>query len=737
MDTFIGTVERVTYQNPDNDYRVLRVMPERKMPAFESREGLVTVVGIIPIMGLGETAEFTGKWVDDSRYGIQMRVERARPTIPTTEQGITRYLASGIVPGIGPKTAEKIVNHFGAETINILNQEPGRLSEVPRLKASLAEKLAAAWAENFETRQVMIYLQSYGVSSRMASRIFEEYKGETIERVQENPYTLAEDVFGIGFIRADGIALNMGTPRNAPARLESGLSYVLGQLSNEGHTYAPREMLIEKACELLQVEDRAEVEAALDTQCKRLVLMREQVRLDDGTVHDAIYLRRTYNDETDAALNMKKMINERSDKSKKVSLLNWTEYMKKLTEHDNFLTPTQQGAIKSAFTSKISVLTGGPGTGKTTTIDKLIEALNDQDWVFYLAAPTGRAAKRLSEATDCDAVTIHRLLGFNSDGYFEYNENSKLKLDMLIIDEASMLDMALFAALMRAMPEEAHLVLVGDIDQLPSVGAGNVLRDIINSGMASVTRLEQIFRQQEQSHIVVNAHRINSGEAPHMHNQSEDFFFFNEEEPVKAAALVVDIVKNRLPEKFDVDPMKEVQVIAPMYRGPAGVNALNDALQAALNASEGRMADKKIGGVTYRVGDKVMQTRNNYDKEVFNGDIGIIRAIDNFENTIIIRMGDRTLEYTEIDVQEQIMHAYCISTHRSQGSEYPVVVMPLLTQHYMMLQRNLLYTAITRARRMVVLVGSRRAVHLAVKNNKVAERYSGLQPRLRAYVLGR
>jgi exodeoxyribonuclease V alpha subunit len=394
------------------------------------------------------------------------------------------------------------------------------------------------------------------------------------------------------------------------------------------------------------------------------------------------------------------------------------------------LTDQQQGAVKAALTNKVSVLTGGPGTGKTTTLRMVIRALEDLDFTFALASPTGRAAKRLSEATEHPASTIHRLLGYVPGEGFVYDEDNPLDVDMLIVDETSMLDLLLFFDLLKALRPETHLMLVGDVDQLPSVGAGNVLRDVINSGVAHVTRLKVIFRQNEASHIVVNAHRINAGDAPFMDNNSADFYFFGKEDPVEAAELLVDIVNKRLPEKFGVDPIEDVQVIAPMYRGPIGVHALNEALQKTLNGDK-RLAEKQLGGRTFRAGDKVMQTRNNYDKEVFNGDIGRIQGID-FDDASMEVVFDGRYVYYEFSEAEELIHAYCISTHRSQGSEYPVVVMPLMTQHYMMLQRNLLYTAVTRAKKLVVLVGSRKAVHMAVQNNKVAERYSGLLQRLRA-----
>jgi exodeoxyribonuclease V alpha subunit len=734
VETLKGTVERITYYNEANGYTVLKIMPDRKYPDAAARDGTVAVVGVFSEIGVGEAVEFTGAWIEDQRYGRQFRAESFKPVPPTTENGIIAYLSSGLVKGIGERTAEKIVKHFGLKTLDILDHSPERLSEVPGLKKDLADKLAKAWADNQSVRQTMIFLQGYGVTSKMAVKIYEYYGARTIPVVQEDPYTLASEVYGIGFIKADAIALSMGTPPDAETRIRAGLSYALDQLSKEGHTYAPREVLVAKAGELLRVENPALIMKVLDAELAKterpsLIADNSVTSKDPGA--EAIYLVDYHEAECDAAGRLKKMNRTLSKITDAAQDIDWPSFLYELAQGNNVeLTEQQQGAVKAALTNKVTVLTGGPGTGKTTTLKMVIHALQELDFSFALASPTGRAAKRLSEATSCEASTIHRLLGFvPTENKFLHNENNPLKIDMLIVDESSMIDLLLFDDLLRALKPETHLMLVGDVDQLPSVGAGNVLRDVIESGVAHVTRLELIFRQREDSHIVVNAHRINHGEAPFMDNKSTDFFFFVEEDPAKAAELVVDVVKNRLPNKFGVDPLEEVQVIAPMYRGPGGVNALNEALQKTLNGDK-RYAEKQLGGRLFRVGDKVLQTRNNYDLEVFNGDIGRITAIDFDDQLFEVVMDGRYVFYEWQQAQDELMHAYCISTHRSQGSEYPVVVMPLLTQHYMMLQRNLLYTAVTRAKRIVVLVGSRRAVHIAVGNDKVARRYSGLQARL-------
>lgn len=728
MTTFTGTVERITYYNDENGYSVIRVMPDQTLSGYTARDGTVTVVGTMPELHPGEHVEFTGEWVEDPRYGSQMRVERVAPILPSSREGIMRYLSSGIVKGIGPRRAELIVDHFGDATLDILNREPQRLTEVPQIKTSLAEQLARAWQENAAVRQTMIFLQGYGISIRMANRIYDYYGPATIQRVQADPYLLADDIYGIGFIRADQIARSMGLPEDSPERIRAGLHYALNRLSSDGHTYAPRRLLLDTATELLRIDNPTRLTAVLDGQIAGRKLIADSVEHKGETI-EAIYLTSFYHAELDASDKLRTLVNSQSPMQKNAQKRDWPAFLAEIARHNQVeLTAQQQSAVQAALQSKVSVLTGGPGTGKTTTLQMVISALEDGKHRYALASPTGRAAKRLSEATNREAFTIHRLLGYSPADGFAYNEDYPLKVDMLIVDEASMIDLWLFNHLLKALPDTCHLMLVGDIDQLPSVGAGNVLRDVIDCGLVYVTRLETIFRQSETSHIVLNAHRVNQGDAPHMDNRSTDFYFFGEDDPFRAAELTVDVVVNRLPDKFGVDPVEEVQVIAPMYRGPSGVDALNRRLQEVLNGSQ-RLASRKVGERMFRVGDKVMQTRNDYEREIFNGDIGRVYGIDHEENTIIVTIDGR-LVYYDFTAADELIHAYCISTHRSQGSEYPVVVLPLLTQHYMMLQRNLLYTAITRARKMVVIVGSRRAVHLAVKNNKVAERYSGLLSRL-------
>jgi exodeoxyribonuclease V alpha subunit len=727
MESLNGTIERVTYFNPENGYSVIKIIPDGVVKTDAvARDGTVAVVGSMPELNPGESAQFSGEWIEDPRYGRQFRAEMVTPIVPTSAKGIANYLSSGIVRGIGPRTAERIVDYFGEDTLKILDNEPERLSEI--IKPSLAKSLAVAWAENQTSRQVMVFLQGYGVTSKMARRIHDQFGSMTVQVVQDDPYVLADEVFGIGFIKADQIALNMGIEPDSPKRMRAGLSYALNYLSNEGHVYVPLPQLLDTTTELLRIERSDTLKTVLDQQILAADLISDPNIT--GGIDPAIYLPMYHRAETNAAEHLRKLGNTPSRLTQQAGEINWPRFLADLLGNSEIdLTDQQQGAVRAAFTHKVSVLTGGPGTGKTTTLKMVIEALASLDYTFALCSPTGRAARRLAEATGREASTIHRLLGYSPSEGFVRDDDNPLDIDMLVVDESSMIDLLLFNHLLGALKPETHLLLVGDIDQLPSVGAGNVLRDVIDSGIAYVTRLEAIFRQSEDSYIVMNAHRINMGEMPLTDNKSLDFYFFGEDDAAQAAALVVDIVQHRLPEKFGFDPVNDVQVIAPMYRGPVGVTNLNDSLQVALNGDP-RVAQKRVGNRLFRAGDKVMQTRNNYEKDVFNGDIGRIHAIDETGGGFEVVLDDRFLYYEWMEA-EDLMHAYCISTHRSQGSEYPVVVMPLMTQHYMMLQRNLLYTAITRAKQMVVLVGTRRAIGMAVNNNKVAERYSGLVTRLR------
>ena len=725
-----GSIERVTFFSEETGYSVLKVKPEGRYPQAQARDGTIAVVGSMPRMNEGEAAQFVGDWVTHPQYGLQFQAQQAIPLPPQTSKGIINYLASGIVKGIGPATAERIVTQLGERAIEILDSDPKRIYEVRGIKRQLADKLIEIWAENRAMRNVMIYLQGLGISARIAKRIYERYGAKTQYVVEHNPYQLADDVTMIGFRKADQIADNMGIGRGDINRLRAGLLYALNELAREGHTYSPRAMLMDKAAELLRVDNYGDLERALDEQIELRQLRMDTLPIG-GQGIDAIYLPNFHHAEVESADLMRALATTGSRIKGDHARTKWDAFLKELSgRSDVSLSPTQQSAVRAALTSKLSVLTGGPGTGKTTTLQMLIHALDKKPYKYSLASPTGRAAKRLSEATGKDASTIHRLLVFSPDtGGFEHDEEDPLDAEMVVIDEASMLDLRLFHSLLRALKPSAHLLLVGDIDQLPSVGAGNVLRDVINGGIAEVTRLQQIFRQDDSSHIVSNAHSINEGRLPYTRNESSDFFFFNIADPDQVAEQIVQLTRDKLPARWGLDAVRDIQVIAPMYRGAAGVHNLNARLQAELNG-DARVAELQLGNRVYRVGDKVMQTRNNYEKDVFNGDIGFVHSIDRFDKSAQIAMDGRLVSYEAMDLDD-LMHAYCISTHRSQGSEYPAVVMPVLTQHWMMLQRNLLYTAITRAKRLVVLVGTRQALKTAVDNNKVAQRHSGLAARLR------
>lgn len=734
-DSLYGVIDHITYHNQDNDYQVVQVIPDREYPDAEDANGAVTVVGIMPPLNLGESANFTGTWVENPQYGRQFKATTVIPAPPNSEAGVVRYLADKVY-GVGDVTAQKIYDHFGENTMQILDDDPEQVRTVPGLKPHIAENVIKTWAEDRVQRRVMVYLQSFGISARMARRIFAHYGADTIKVLEADPYKLADEIDGIGFKTADDIARRFGIAPNAPQRLRAGLGYALDRQSTEGHVFTPREELIAEAQRLLGVDEPDLVRELLEKQVLEGALIEENLMIN-GQAVQAIYLPSFHKWETRVTEMLVNLTQSTSSLMFRMGNVDWGDYLADLTEAaDVFLSDEQQDAVKMLMTSKLSVLTGGPGTGKTTTLRMAIDALEKERVRYKLASPTGRAAKRLTEATGKAASTIHRMLEVDMESFgFIRNEENPLEEDVIIIDESSMIDLWLFYSLLRAIKPSAHLLLVGDVDQLPSVGAGNVLNDVIHSGIAYVTRLSRIFRQPDKSHIVTNAHLINNGKTPIMTNQSDDFFFFTSGDSQEVLELVVDIVSQRLEKKIGkYDPLTDVQVIAPMYRRAVGVNALNEALQAKLNPNpDNRIAERKISGTLLRVGDKVMQTRNNYEKEVFNGDIGYIRSMDYDAGLITVNIDGKNIDYDFTDAEE-LIHAYCISTHRSQGSEYRIVVMPILTQHYLMLQRNLLYTAITRAKEMVVLVGEKRAVSIAVNNDKVSERYTGLLTRLLHYL---
>ena len=698
-------VERITYQNPENGYSVLKV----KVKGYND---LVTLVGNLLEVPVGSVLLCRGEWKVDKRYGSQFVAATWEETMPATVYGIEKYLGSGLVKGIGPRFARAIVQRFGTETIDIIETEIERLYEVPNIGRKRVAKIRESWEKQKDIKNVMLFLQGYGVSTAYAAKIYREYGKESIDKVRENPYRLADDIWGIGFKTADGIAAKMGYEKEDPRRCRSGILYTLGQLSDEGHVYAGEEQLVKTAGQLLEAGETA----IRDTLAG--MLQAEDLILDK----DAIYLPPFYHAECGTSRRLRDLA-ESTGRSLFDGLFDPSSLTAETgIEYDE----VQLAAIRQAVTSKVMVLTGGPGTGKTTTTQGIIAALKKAGLRVLLAAPTGRAAKRMSEATGMEAKTIHRLLEYNPQDGYKRNDENPLEGDALIVDECSMIDILLMNNLLKAVPVGMRLVLVGDIDQLPSVGAGNVLRDIIDSQRIPVVRLVRIFRQAQKSRIVMNAHAINQGRFPDTSNgRDTDFFFMREDDPERAAETIVRLVKERLPRAYRESPDR-IQVLTPMQRGVVGAANLNLLLQQALNPSGPSL---NRGGYTYRQGDRVMQQRNNYDKDVFNGDLGYIREVDTEERTLKVDFDGKWIEYDTTELDELTL-AYATTIHKAQGSEYPIVVMPVLMTHFVMLQRNLIYTGITRAKKICVLLGAAKALAYAVRNVSVLKRNTRLKERL-------
>ncbi len=730
-DQLHGAVERVTYYNEESGYSVIRL-------SVAGQPGLATVVGNLPEVNPGESLRLGGIWTNHQQYGRQFKAEWCEQILPATAEGIKKYLGSGLVKGVGPVTATRIVQRFGADTLRVLDEEPRRLREALGVGPKRASAIAQSWEEQKQIRQVMLFLQSHGVTTGLAVKIYKTYGDDAIRVVQENPYRMARDIWGVGFKTADKIARDLGLPPDAPSRIQAGVAYTLSQLADEGHVYAPEEELVPAAVRLLDVPPDLVKAAIEDLNAEEIVRREtlvypsaENVPRESRQVREeqAVYLAPFYYGEIGVTHRLQTLVENPTTRLLPFRSINWDALLAQVARGSAIeLSPEQRKAVQTALTHKVTVLTGGPGTGKTVSVRTIIGALEAMNCRYALCAPTGRAAKRLSEATGRPAKTVHRLLKYAPVEGFRHNVENPLAADCLIVDEASMLDLLLTNNLLKAVDPAAHVLFVGDVDQLPSVGAGDVLRDVISSGRAAVMQLTTIFRQAANSGIVVNAHRINQGQPPIL-NEFEDFYFFSKTEPQEAASLLVDVVQRRIPQKFGLDPVDELQVLAPMYRGACGVANLNTCLQQALNPASSHKAERRLGGRDFRVGDKVMQTRNNYTRDVYNGDIGRVTGIDPVEQTVTVTIDGQPVLYDWGEADE-LVHAFAVSVHKSQGSEYPAVVMPMHTQHYMMLQRNLLYTAITRAKRLVVLVGTRQAIGIAVRNAKVRERYSGLSVRL-------
>ena len=710
MEHLRCVVERITYQNENNGYTVLKC-------AVKDYSDLVTVVGTMPDTHVGSVLSLEGMWKVDARYGRQFSVEKFEETLPATVYGIEKYLGSGLVKGVGPKFAKKIVETFGKETLNVIEDTPEELLKIPGIGKVRVDRITTSWQEQKEIKNIMLFLQSHEVSTSHATKIFKTYGSESIAIVKENPYRLADDIWGIGFKTADSIAQKMGIDKGKFVRLRSGIFYTLNKLAEAGHCYATREQLISKAGELLEVEE-PELEITLDEMLRTNDVIRDQAE-----EQEAIYLPPYYFAESGCARRLIRLM--KADAAKREDperILSRVAAASKITYDE-----TQWLAVKTAISSKVMVLTGGPGTGKTTTTLGIISAYQQAGCKIILAAPTGRAAKRMSEAAGMEAKTIHRLLEYKPPEGYQKNEEHPLEGDVLILDECSMIDIMLMYNLLKALPEQMSLILIGDTDQLPSVGAGNVLRDIIDSQRVPVVRLTQIFRQAQGSRIIMNAHRINQGALIDMRGGKEsDFFFASKTTNQEVVDTIVQYCKMNLPRYYHVDPFTDIQVLTPMQRGECGAVHLNQVLQEAMNPSRIFL---RRGGTQYRLKDKVMQIRNDYDKEVFNGDIGTITKVDMEERELTVLFDDREVVY-DVTELEELSLAYAVTIHKAQGSEYPIVVMPFTMSHFVMLQRNLLYTGVTRAKKILVLVGEKKAVYYAIKNETTTGRNTCLARRL-------
>ncbi|MFE2712669.1 ATP-dependent RecD-like DNA helicase [Streptomyces mirabilis] len=736
-----GVLERITYANEENGYTVARVDTGR------GAGDLLTVVGALLGAQVGESLRMEGRWGSHPQYGKQFTVENYTTVLPATVQGIRRYLGSGLVKGIGPIFADRITQHFGLDTLQIIEEEPKRLIEVPGLGPKRTKKIAEAWEEQKAIKEVMLFLQTVEVSTSIAVRIYKKYGGASISVVKNQPYRLAADVWGIGFLTADKIAQSVGIPHDSPERVKAGLQYALSQSADQGHCFLPEEQLIADAVKLLQVDTGLVIECLAELAeptededepggVREPGVVREKVPGPDGgpdTV-TAVYLVPFHRAELSLSAQLLRLLRTSEDRMPGFHDVAWDKALTWLKGRTGVeLAPGQEEAVRLALTKKVAVLTGGPGCGKSFTVRSIVELARAKRAKVVLAAPTGRAAKRLAELTGADASTVHRLLELKPGGDAAYDKDRPLDADLVVVDEASMLDLLLANKLVKAVPPGAHLLFVGDVDQLPSVGAGEVLRDLLvdRSPVPSV-RLTQVFRQAQQSGVVTNAHRINSGQHP-VTDGMKDFFLFVEDETEEAGRLTVDVAARRIPAKFGLDPRRDIQVLAPMHRGPAGAGTLNGLLQQAITPGRPDLPEKRFGGRVFRVGDKVTQIRNNYEKGengVFNGTVGVVTSLDSEEQRLtVLTDEDEEVPY-DFDELDELAHAYAVTIHRSQGSEYPAVVIPVTTGAWMMLQRNLLYTAVTRAKKLVVLVGSRKAIGQAVRTVSAGRRHTSLDHRL-------
>ncbi|MBQ3892624.1 MAG: ATP-dependent RecD-like DNA helicase [Mailhella sp.] len=713
LASFSGTMDRVVFHNEENGWTVFRMKAE-------GREDLITVVGAMDSPQPGMRLRVSGRWISHVRFGRQLQLESWEEEMPATAEGIRLFLASGCIKGIGPKWADRIVGFFGAETLEVMEKSPDRMLEIPQFGKKRLAAMKASWEEHHGIRQLMLFLQPHGVAAGLAARIYRHYGASALSVVRENPYRLAMDIRGIGFLTADELARKIGFADESPLRAQAGVLYTLMGLTEEGHVYCPREVLAQTASEKLSIPlDLAD--SAIDD-----LAMDERVVIEDLGEHMGVYLSRFHYYESTIAYYMRRLISS----PKSVCLPQAKRLVGDvLSRMPITLAEEQKRAVLTAAREKVMVLTGGPGTGKTTIINAIIQVFREAGARILLAAPTGRAAKRMTETSGLEAKTIHRLLEYSpSEDGFKRNEDNPLACGLLVVDEASMMDTMLMCHLVKAAPLGATFVLVGDVNQLPSVGPGNVLRDVIASGTVPVVELNEVFRQAAESDIICNAHLINSGQIPELKQKGgakTDFYFFRQDDPEAAADLVVDLVCSKIPHKFGFRS-EDIQVLSPMLRGAVGVNSLNRRLQDAVNPQDAQLAR---GDRLFRLHDRVMQLRNNYDKDVYNGDMGVITYLDAGERELTVRFDERNVHY-QWEEMDELIPAYAISIHKSQGGEYPVVVIPLMMQHFMLLQRNLVYTAVTRGRKLVVLVGEWKALAIAVKNNRMRMRYTWLAHRL-------
>ena len=716
-----GQIERITYTNDQNGFTIARVK-------VHGQRDLVTVVGHLISPAPGEILNMRGEWVNHPRFGEQFKVVEFKTAVPATVYGIQKYLGSGLIKGLGPVMAGRIAKKFGEQTLDVIENETEKLAKVEGIGKKRIAMIKKAWDEQKEIRDVMLFLQSHEISSGYATKIFKQYGNRSIAVVTDNPYRLATDIFGIGFVIADSIASKLGFPEDLPFRIEAGILYVLNQLSDEGHVFYPYEPLMKKSQEILGIGREVVVKALGKIAVEKKVIVEDiNKRIEEFKENNkAVYLAKFHLCETSISDRLKLLLTAPKSIRHVASerAIDWVQRQLNITLAEN-----QVRAIQSALANKIMIITGGPGTGKTTIINAVLKIFTRLKVRTILAAPTGRAAKRMSETTGHGAKTIHRLLEFSFiKGGFQKNEEKPLNCDLLILDEASMIDTILMHHLLKAVPPFATVIFVGDVNQLPSVGAGNVLNDIITSGAVPVVELNEIFRQAKASRIIVNAHKINTGILPSFENHvpNNDFYFIEQEDPQKVLGIILELTKTRIPQRFGFDPVDDIQVLTPMHKGVVGAENLNMELQKTLNPVQDGIIR---GNRSFRVNDKVMQIRNNYDKAVFNGDMGRITGIrpEEYEVTVTFDGRDVTYEFSDLD---EIVLAYAVSVHKSQGSEYPAVVIPILTQHYILLQRNLIYTAITRGRDLVVIVGTRNALAIGINNDKTQKRFTYLKHRL-------